>query len=167
MDLASRPTGPDMSRDGEEFYRLEPDGTEIDSHVYPDGQWIFFGHAGPHPIKRVRLVLRSKSGVIESIELGFWCPVERMADIPDTGNYDLDCFVLDPGLLCDVELSMSGPALERHGKALLGIKDWNRRATYQVDGRYPAVDLRFYRLDRFAQIDRVEDRVGVGTGPTE
>lgn len=139
-------------RPGEEFYRLEPDGTEIDRHRYSDGQWIFFADSGPAPTRRVALELRSRGGEPLSVHLRFWCAADKMKQIPDTGDYDLAFFVLDDSMPCDVEFSMKDEALARYGKTLLDIKDWDRRATYDDDGVFPAVDLRFYRLDRFAQI---------------
>ncbi|MEM9492521.1 MAG: hypothetical protein AAGC55_25460 [Myxococcota bacterium] len=162
-----------------EFYRRAADGTEVDRHVYPDGQWVFFGERGGQPMRRVELALTSRGGRIERIGLRFECPAGRaelIAAIPDPGPYDWDLFAVDHQLDSALELSMTEGALARHGQTLLDIRDWNRRATFAhnvpaADSAertsagagpgtaagtgavvYPAVDLRCYRLERFAQL---------------
>lgn len=140
-----------MAHEGEEIYRLDPDGLETDKHVYPDGQWVFFGDAGPQPVDRVMLELQSQEGTARSIVLRFWCSAERIPQIPDPGEYDFDIFVVDPALTCAVEMTMKPEVVDRFGAVLLALDDWNKRATYEVDGAFPAVDLRGYVMTRFAQ----------------
>ena len=141
-----------MAHHGEEIYRHDPDGLETDRHVYGDGQWVFFGDAGPRPVERATLEIQSRGGAVRSIALHFQCSTERVREIPDPGPYDFDVFALDPTLACAVEMAMKPEVIAQHGEVLLALDDWNKRATYEVDGRFPAVDLDGYIMTRFAQL---------------